>query len=121
MDWPWPAEGGSPELGLAAAPGHGGSLVVAQRGEGCTGSPSRASLGRGWQCGGQVMVVKKWWRRRSVRVVHGHAEKRKRAGRGAVENGGALHIYRGRGVGRRLVIKMEKLPTLMGMKWLAFK
>jgi hypothetical protein len=30
-----------------------------------------------------------------VRVTHGHGEKRRRAGRGAVENGGALPLYRG--------------------------
>jgi hypothetical protein len=35
------------KLGRAAASGHGGSPEVAQLGEGCTGSPSRASLGRG--------------------------------------------------------------------------
>jgi hypothetical protein len=34
---------------------------------------------------------------------------------------GALPLYRGRGGGRRLVIKTEKQPALMGMKWLAFK
>jgi hypothetical protein len=41
--------------------------------------------------------------------------------RSVVENSGALSLYRGRGGGRRLVIKMEKWPALMGMKWLAFK
>jgi hypothetical protein len=34
--------GGALELGLAAAPGHGGSPAVAQRKEGCTGN----SMGR---------------------------------------------------------------------------
>jgi hypothetical protein len=33
-----------------------------------------------------VTAVKKWWRRRSVRAAHGHGEKRRRAGRGAVED-----------------------------------
>jgi hypothetical protein len=32
------------DLGLVAAPGHDGSPAVAQWKEGCTGSPSRASL-----------------------------------------------------------------------------
>jgi hypothetical protein len=95
VDRPWPAEGGSPELSLATALGHGGSPEVAQRGEGCTGSPFRASPGHGWQCGGRVTVVKKWRRRRSVRLALGHREKRRRAGRGAVEDGEALPLYRG--------------------------
>jgi hypothetical protein len=33
-----------------------------------------------------VTAVKKWWRRRSVRAALGHGEKRRRAGRGAVED-----------------------------------
>jgi hypothetical protein len=48
-------------------------------------------------------------------------EKRRRAGRGAVENGGALPLYRGQGGGWRLVIKTEKWSALMGTKWLPFK
>jgi hypothetical protein len=48
-------------------------------------------------------------------------EKRRGVGRGAVENGGALPLYRGQRGGRRLVIKMAKRPVLMGTKWLAFK
>jgi hypothetical protein len=36
----------SPELSLAAAPGHGGSSSMAQRRGRSTGSPSRASPGR---------------------------------------------------------------------------
>jgi hypothetical protein len=45
---------------------------------------------------------------------------KKESGRGVVENDGGLPLYRGRG-GWWLVIKMEKRPTLMGTKWLAFK
>jgi hypothetical protein len=36
--------------------------------------------------GGRVMAVKKWWRRHLVRATLGRGEKRRRAGRGAVEN-----------------------------------
>jgi hypothetical protein len=57
---PCPVEGASPELSLAAALGHSSSPVVAQRKEGCTGSPSWASPGRGWWCGDRAMAVKKW-------------------------------------------------------------
>jgi hypothetical protein len=114
MDWPWPVEGGLPELGLAAGPGHGSPLAVAQQKEGCTGSPSRASPGRRWWCGDRLMAVKKWWRWCSVRAVLGCKEKRSRAGRGAVENGGPLPLYRGRGGVRRPVIRLEKWPVING-------
>jgi hypothetical protein len=51
-----------------------------------------------------------------------YGEKRRRAGRGVVEDGGALPLYRGLG-GRwqRSVVKIEKRPMLMGMKRLTFK
>jgi hypothetical protein len=114
VDWPWLTEGGSQELSLAAALGHGGPPAVAQRKEGCIGSPSRASPRLGRRCGDQATAVKKWWRRRLVRAAHGRGKKRRRAGRGVVENGGALPLYGGRGGGRRLVIKMEKQPMI---KW----
>jgi hypothetical protein len=52
--------GGSPELGQAAAMGHGGSQAVAQRKEGCTGSPSRASPGHGRRRGDRATMVKMW-------------------------------------------------------------
>jgi hypothetical protein len=58
---PWPAEGGSLELGLAAAPGHGGSSAVVQQEEGCTGSPSRASPSHGRRRCNWATVVKKGW------------------------------------------------------------
>jgi hypothetical protein len=64
-------------------------------GRGCMGSPSWASPGRGRQRGGRAMAVKKRWRRRSVQAALGREEKRRRAGRGAVENGGSLPLYRG--------------------------
>jgi hypothetical protein len=98
----------SPELGLAAAPGHGGSSVMAQRRERGTRSPSRASLRHGQRHGDRATAVKKWQRRRSVRVALGCGENRRRAGRGTMENSGALPLYRGRGGGRRTVIKTEK-------------
>jgi hypothetical protein len=104
-----------------AAPGHGGPPEVEQWGEGCTGSPSRASPVRRRQCGGRAMAVKKRQRRHLVWAALGCREKRRREGRGVVENGGALPLYRGRAGVRRLVIKMEKWPALMGMKWLTFK
>jgi hypothetical protein len=101
-------KGGSPELSLVAALGHGGPTAVAQRKEGCMGSPSRASPGRGRRCSDRATAVKKWQRRRSVRVALGCGENRRRAGRGTMENSGALPLYRGRGGGRRTVIKTEK-------------
>jgi hypothetical protein len=82
-----------------SAPGHGGSPEVVQRGEGFTGSPSRASPRRGRQCGGRATAVKKWQRRRSVRAALGHGESSRRARRGAMEDDGALPLYRGRGGG----------------------
>jgi hypothetical protein len=88
---------GSSELSLAAAPGHDGSLTVAQRGDRCMLSPSQDSPGRGQWCGGRATAVKKrrWYY--SVRVVLGHGEKRRRARRGVVEDDRALPLYRGRG------------------------
>jgi hypothetical protein len=67
---------------------------VTQWEEGCTGSPSRASPGRRWWCGDRAMAVKEqqWWH--LVRAVLERGEKRGRAGRGAVEDGGALPLYR---------------------------
>jgi hypothetical protein len=85
------------ELGLTAALGHGGSSAMTQRRESSTGSPSQASPGCGRQCGDQATAVKKWRWRHSVRAALGHGEKRKGAGRGAMLDGGALHLYRGRG------------------------
>jgi hypothetical protein len=70
--------------------------------------------GRGWQCGDRAMAVKMWWWRHSVWVVLGRGEKRRRAGRGAVEYDWALRLYRGRGGGRRPVIKMKKWPVING-------
>jgi hypothetical protein len=43
----------------------------------------------------RAMAVKKQWRRHSVRAALGRGEKRRRAGRGVMENGGALPLYRG--------------------------
>jgi hypothetical protein len=48
------------ELSLMAALGHGGSLVIGQRRERSTGSPSRASSGHGQRCGDRATVLKKW-------------------------------------------------------------
>jgi hypothetical protein len=79
----------SPELGLMATLGHSGSSAMAQRRERSTGSPSRASPGRGRRRGDQATVVKKWWWRRSMWATLGHGEKRRRTGRGAVEDGEA--------------------------------
>jgi hypothetical protein len=66
----WPAGGGATGRGV-----HGESI------SGLTGA--------------RATTVKKWWRRRSVRAVLERGEKRRRVGRGAVENGGALPLYRG--------------------------
>jgi hypothetical protein len=67
---------------------------VAQRGEGCTGSSSRASPWRRRQCRSRATAVMKWQRRCSVQAALGCGEKRRRAGRGAVEDEG-LCLYIG--------------------------
>jgi hypothetical protein len=86
---------GSLVLGLAAAPVHGGSPAMGQWREERMGSLSRASPGHRRWCGDRATAVKKRWCWRSVRAVLGHGKKRKRAGGGAVEDGGALPFYRG--------------------------
>jgi hypothetical protein len=91
--------GGSSELGLAVTLEHGSSSAGAQQREGDIGIPARASPGCWQQCGGWATAVRKWWRRHSVRAMLGLRKKRRRAGRGAVEGGGALPLYRGRGGG----------------------
>jgi hypothetical protein len=88
---------GSPELGLTATPVHGGSPTMEQWRKERVGRPSRASPGRGRQCGDRTMSAKKWRWWRSVWSVLGREKKRKRAGGGAVEDDGALPSYRGRG------------------------
>jgi hypothetical protein len=70
----------SPDLGLMAALGHGGSLAMAQRRENSTGSPSRASLGRGRQCGDRATALKKWRWRCLVQEALGRGENRRGAG-----------------------------------------
>jgi hypothetical protein len=47
----------SPELGLVAAPGHGGSPVMAQWREGSMGSPSRASPGDGGEAAAEKGLI----------------------------------------------------------------
>jgi hypothetical protein len=102
-----------------AAPVHGGSLVMEQWREERVGSPSRASPGHGRRCGNRAMAAKKWRWWRSVRMVLGHGKKRMTPGGFAVEDGGALPFYRGRGgLGQRSVDKVKEWPVLMGMKWL---
>jgi hypothetical protein len=53
----------SPDIGPAAAPGHGGSLATGQLREGSTRNLSRASPRRGQWCGDRAMAVKRrlWW------------------------------------------------------------
>jgi hypothetical protein len=84
-------------LGLAAAPGLDGSSAIAQHREGSMGSPSRASPGHGRLCGGRAMGVKRrqWWC--SVGAVLERRERRRRVGRGAVEDGSGSPFYRGQG------------------------
>jgi hypothetical protein len=89
----------SPEIGLAAVLGHDRSLETAQWREGCTESPSRASPGRGWWCGDRATVVKRRRRWHSIRAVLEHGEKRRRAGRGEVEDGGSLPFIGAEGEG----------------------
>jgi hypothetical protein len=73
-----------PELGLTAAPGHGGLPAMVQRREWSMGCPSQASPG----AAGGVATRRRWWRC-SVRAAHGRGEMRRRTGRGAVEDGEA--------------------------------
>jgi hypothetical protein len=52
-------------------------------------------------------------------MVLWHGKKRMTPGGFAVEDGGALPFYRGRGgLGQRSVDKVKEWPVLMGMKWL---
>jgi hypothetical protein len=92
---------GSSELGLTAAPVHGGSPVMEQWRKERVGSPSQASPGRGRWCGDWATATKKRWWWRLVRAVLGRRKKRKREGGSAVEDDGALPFYRGRGGGGR--------------------
>jgi hypothetical protein len=48
-------------------------------------------------------------------------ETREGVGRGAIEDGGALPLYKVEGEGRQPVVKMEKWPALMEMNQLMFK
>jgi hypothetical protein len=82
------------ELGLVAAPGHDGSPAVAQRKEGCTGSPCRASPGHGRLRGDRAMMLNRWRWWCSVQAVFGREEKRRRMRRGAVEDG-RVSLYMG--------------------------
>jgi hypothetical protein len=95
VDWAMVSRRGSSVLGLAVALGHGGSPAAVQWGDRCMGSPYRASLGRGRRCGDRVTAMKKrrWWC--SMWAVFWRGEKRRRARRGAVEDGGTLPLYRG--------------------------
>jgi hypothetical protein len=87
---------GSLELGLVAAPRHGSSSVMGQRREGSTGSPSQASPGRGRRCGDRATAVKRQQWCCLVEALLKCGERERRAGRGVVEDGGALPFYRGR-------------------------
>jgi hypothetical protein len=82
VDWAMASRRSSSELGLAAAPGHDGSRVMAQQRERSTWSLSQASPGCGWRCGDRAMVVKKWRWRRSVWAMLGCGEKRREGGGG---------------------------------------
>jgi hypothetical protein len=79
----------SPELNLMAAPRHHGSLAMTQQRERSAGSPSRASQGREQRRGNRATTVRKWRCRRLVQAALGHGEKRRRTGRGVVEDGKA--------------------------------
>jgi hypothetical protein len=91
------------ELDLTATPGHRGSLAMTQQRERSTGSLSRASPGREQRLGDWAMTVRKWWCRRLVQATLGHGEKRRRIGRGVVEDGEAgAALTRAREAVRRL-------------------
>jgi hypothetical protein len=84
---PWTLDRGSsamtsPELDLAAAPGHVDSSVMVQRRERSTRSPSRASPGHERQRGDRATAVKKRRRKRSVWAMLGRGEKRSGGGGG---------------------------------------
>jgi hypothetical protein len=87
--------GGSPEDGQNGAPVCGTSLQLWKKSEGMVVILTGCRRGQ-WRGGGDlVMVVKKQWRKRSVWTAVGHGEKRREAGRGEIEDGGALPLYRG--------------------------
>jgi hypothetical protein len=83
-----PNDRGSSELGLTTAPMHGDSPAMEQWREEHVGSPSQASPGQGRRCGDRAAAAKKWQWWCSMRAVLGRWKKRKRAGEGAVEDGG---------------------------------
>jgi hypothetical protein len=99
VDYKQSLSSGSPEDGQNGTPVRGTSLQLRKKGEGTavilTGY--RRERRRGER--DQAMVVKEQWRKCSVRVALGHGEKRIGVGRGALEGGEALPLYRGRGGG----------------------
>jgi hypothetical protein len=99
---PW-TDGGADRGGLGhggaltgarplAAPVNQSSLAGAQKRQERTGSSARASPELGQHRGGQAMVVQNRRRRRSVRGRLEHGEKRREAGRGAVNSGGGARL-----------------------------
>jgi hypothetical protein len=97
-------------LSLAAAPVLGGSSAMEQWRESAWGVRFGPHRGTG---DGVATGRRRWWH--SVWAVLGYGKKRKRAGGGAVEDGGAIPLLQGP---RGAVVKAEEWPVLMHMKWL---
>jgi hypothetical protein len=103
---PWTGTGGMDNR----PPGHGGALAGAglskaqkltgggqgQRGEGRVVNTLRGPPGHGRQRCSRATAVKRRRRWHSVEAALKHGEGRRRAGRGAVEDGGGSPFYRGR-------------------------
>jgi hypothetical protein len=99
--WPWPAE----ELTGAWPSGRSRARRLIDNGateRGGTGSPSRASPGRGRRCDERVITVKKWRWRHSVRVA---AHQRRHNGeRGAL----GVHLGPHWGVGGSVATERQR-------------
>jgi hypothetical protein len=89
-----PGSGGTlVRSGPPAAPEHGNLPAGAEKGEGSTGVPSRASPRLRLRCGGRATVMKRRRMRCSVAIVLKFGE-REKEGMGAVRTGGVASFYR---------------------------
>jgi hypothetical protein len=91
--------GGSSEDGRNGAPVRGTSPRLRKKSEGMAVILIGCRRGRRRGGGDQATVVKKRQRKRSVWAALGHGGKRRGAGRGAMEDDGALPLCRGRAGG----------------------
>jgi hypothetical protein len=91
--------GGSPDGDRNGALVCETSLLMRKKSEGMAVILTYCRWGRRRGGGDRVTVVKKQWRKHSMWAAHGRGEKRRGVGRGAMEDGVALPLYRGQGGG----------------------